>query len=65
LGGLVAVRGLAPVSLSGFMVGYVGSDGRERHDGLAAVAAAMPCSAGRALPTRLGDGGSTSPNRTK
>jgi hypothetical protein len=34
LGGLVAVRGLAPASLSGFAVGYVGADGRERHDGL-------------------------------
>lgn len=39
MGGLVAVRGLAPASLSGFAVGYVGADGRERHDGLVAAAA--------------------------
>jgi len=39
MGGLVALRGLAPASLPGFAVGYVGPDGREHREGLAAVAA--------------------------
>lgn len=37
--GLVAVRGMAPASLSGFAVGYVDADGRERRDGLVEAAA--------------------------
>ena len=48
LGGLVAVRGSALVSLSGFAVGYVGADGREQRDGLAAAAAG----GGEATPDR-------------
>jgi len=35
LGELVAVRGAAPASLSGFAIGYVGPDGRSRLDNLA------------------------------
>jgi hypothetical protein len=38
LSGLVAVRGSAAASLSGFAVGYVGRDGRERRERLAAAA---------------------------
>ncbi|MEU4777323.1 hypothetical protein [Micromonospora sp. NPDC023633] len=38
MGGLVALRGSAPASVSGFVVGYVGPGGRERREDLGAVA---------------------------
>lgn len=38
MGGLVALRGSAPASLAGFVVGYVGPDGREQREDLGVVA---------------------------